>query len=117
MSAGTRALLSGMLLVLGFVADAQTNYTVLKSFGFPDQAGEHPDILVEGSDGALYGSAIVGEQLFWFGSPDNPQRSIVFKMRKDGGGYAVLHRFSDTNATVSGLDLRDKWSIVWDHLP
>src|SRR5688500_5480092 len=81
----------------------QTNYTVLRSFGFVEQAGESPDILIEGADGLLYGSSAIGSPLFFNASADNPPRGIVFRLQKDGSGYTILHRLDQTNEMVSAL--------------
>ena len=67
--------------------------------------GSWPQGVVEGSDGALYGTTQTG------GHPGGAEYATgsgtVFKLNKDGSGYTVLHRFSGTNgdgiAPWSGL--------------
>src|ERR1019366_151149 len=53
--------------------------------------GSSPQGLAEGSDGALYGTTRIGGRpsgdLYPLGS------GTVFKVNKDGGRYAVLHSF------------------------
>jgi uncharacterized repeat protein (TIGR03803 family) len=61
-----------------------TNFTRLHSFGNPDQMGYGPTAaLIEGSDGALYGTT----------SDDRGGNGSVFRVNKDGSGFAVLHSF------------------------
>lgn len=70
-----------------------SGYTVLHSFtGYEnDEDGSSPQGLVEGSDGALYGTTQIGGRpsgdLYPLGS------GTVFKVNKDGSGYTVLHCF------------------------
>ena len=64
-------------------AGAQTNFLRLKSFGVGD-AGSPEAPLIEGSDGALYGTSTRGGRA---------EGGTVFKVNKDGTGYAVLRRF------------------------
>src|SRR5262249_35125480 len=62
-----------------------TGYTVLKYFG--GASGEGMDArgaLIEGSDGALYGTIA-------FGGSNN--RGTAFTLNKDGTGYAILVNF------------------------
>jgi uncharacterized repeat protein (TIGR03803 family) len=64
-----------------------TGYTVVHTFRNADPTGVSPTgSLVEGSDGALYGTTSVDA------SREIP--ATIFKLRKDGSGYAVLHRWS-----------------------
>jgi uncharacterized repeat protein (TIGR03803 family) len=71
-----------------------SGYTVLHDFTgyFSGEDGSWPQGVVEGSDGALYGTTQLG------GHPGSAQygtgSGTVFKVNKDGSGYAVLHRFS-----------------------
>jgi uncharacterized repeat protein (TIGR03803 family) len=68
---------------LGSLALGQVNEMVIHSFGGSD--GEEPSgKLVLGSDGMLYGGTVHG------GTNDS---GTVFKMRVDGTGFTVLHRF------------------------
>jgi uncharacterized repeat protein (TIGR03803 family) len=84
----SRAVLHTTLPCYGLltVAQAQTNYERLKSFGFPS-AGDFftPSHLIQSSDGALYGTTSEG-------SSDNA--GTVFRLNTDGSGYAELHKFS-----------------------
>ncbi len=65
-----------------------SSYTVLRSFGSAGEDGRYPYAgLLEGSDGALYGTTYRG------GSNNS---GTVFKMNKDGTDYNVLHSFSLT---------------------
>jgi uncharacterized repeat protein (TIGR03803 family) len=63
-----------------------TGYQVLHNFGSVAADGANPQAgLVEGSDGFLYGTTFFG------GSND---LGTVYKFKKDGGSYAILHHFS-----------------------
>ncbi len=63
-----------------------SGYTVLHRFPGMSEDGIEPWAgLVEGRDGALYGTTLEGGTKGAFGT--------VFKLNKDGGGYAVLHSF------------------------
>jgi uncharacterized repeat protein (TIGR03803 family) len=70
-----------------------SGYVALHNFtGYRSgEDGSWPQGVVEGSDGALYGTTQVG------GHPGGPEYATgsgtVFKVNKDGSGYAVLHRF------------------------
>lgn len=73
------------------LAGAQTNYIPLHSFGTSNLSGAHPVAeLLEGSDGALYGTA-----------------GTVFKLNKDGSGARTLHTFGasqdDGSNPMAGL--------------
>jgi uncharacterized repeat protein (TIGR03803 family) len=58
------------------------------------QNGNNPDLLVEGSDGKLYGTTIYG------GVNSPPGDGVLFRVNKDGSGFRVIHRFcSNTNCT------------------
>jgi uncharacterized repeat protein (TIGR03803 family) len=71
-------------------AVAQTNFTIVKSFDLPPDASVPFCHLIEGTDGALYGTtAAGGVSNFGFGT--------VFTLRKDGSGYAVIKRFGGTD--------------------
>ncbi|HRZ36638.1 MAG TPA: hypothetical protein P5534_09755 [Candidatus Paceibacterota bacterium] len=61
-------------------------YSVLHSFGSDRTDGRGPrSALVEGRDGLLYGTTPVG---------GNRDCGTVYKLAKDGSGYAVLHHFT-----------------------
>lgn len=65
-----------------------SGYTLLHHFSLTAGDGHAPHgALVEGADGALYGTT--------FGTY-NLHAGTVFKLRKDGSGYSVVHRFRDT---------------------
>jgi uncharacterized repeat protein (TIGR03803 family) len=73
-------------------------YVVLRNFigGIGD--GLHPsEDLLQGSDGALYGTTA-------YGGADGIGSGTVFKLNKDGGGYAVLFSLS------GGADI---WLRAW----
>jgi uncharacterized repeat protein (TIGR03803 family) len=75
-----------------------TGYTTLRSFSNSGGDGVLPDAgLVQGSDGALYGTTDQG---------GSNHRGTVFKLNPDGTGYAVLRSFSDSPAAglVQGSD-------------
>ena len=75
------------------VAQAQTNYQRLKSFGIPELSGAYPQSPpIVGRDGKLYGTTE------WGG---NNNAGTVFKVNPDGSGYMVLYIF---NGSVDGLD-------------
>src|SRR5437870_5138687 len=77
-------LFSLSLLWTGPVAHAQTNYEILKSFD--GALGANPNsALIEGSDGRLYGTTIIGGV---------SNLGTVFALNKDGGGYSVLRSFT-----------------------
>lgn len=72
-------------------AHAAVQVQFLKSFGSPPDDGAWPDAtLVEGSDGALYGTT-------YFGGPNTNEfhkgNGTVFKLNKDGSKYSVLYSF------------------------
>ena len=59
--------------------------------------GSNPGLLVEGSDGKLYGSTIYGGINGGQGSIGD---GVLFRLNKDGSGFQVIHRFcSETNCT------------------
>jgi uncharacterized repeat protein (TIGR03803 family) len=65
------------------------DYKVLHSFGNTTNNDQFPWAgLIEGNDGALYGTCYSGP--FFFGG------GAVFKLNKDGSGYVVLHTFGRT---------------------
>jgi uncharacterized repeat protein (TIGR03803 family) len=61
-----------------------SGYAVLHHFGGVGDGSVPVAALVEGSDGALYGTTSSG---------GTNALGTVFKLSKDGGGYAVLHHF------------------------
>ncbi len=65
-----------------------TNYVLLRSFGTNGDGRTPQAAVLEGRDGALYGATPLGGQ---------DGVGTLFKLNKDGSGYAVLHTFS-TNA-------------------
>lgn len=72
-------------------------YTVLWRFTYAD--GLSPSALLEGSEGALYGTAHYGGRASNTNNVSNPASGmgVVFKLQKDGSDYAVIHQFSDVN--------------------
>ena len=65
------------------------NYTVLRSFSNTGGDGQHPNTeLVEGPDGALYGTTAQGGA---------GTAGTIFKLAKDGSGYAILHHYGTTS--------------------
>jgi uncharacterized repeat protein (TIGR03803 family) len=72
-------------------AHAAVQVQILKSFGsIPDDGAQPQAALVEGSDGALYGTT-------YFGGPNTNEfhsgTGTVFKLNKDGSNYSVLYSF------------------------
>ena len=64
-------------------------YTVLRSFtGTTTNGGKPLAALIEGMDGALYGTTFVG---------GSSNRGTVFKLNKDGTGFSLLRSFTGTN--------------------
>lgn len=64
-------------------------YLILRSFSSAGADGQRPNAeLVEGADGALYG----GND---FGNP--PVNGTIYKINKDGSGYAILRSFVNAN--------------------
>src|SRR6266568_1083211 len=62
-----------------------SGYGTMLNFSAPSGVGQYPaDPLLEGSDGALYGTTIYG---------GNANAGTVFKLNKDGSGYDLLHDF------------------------
>jgi uncharacterized repeat protein (TIGR03803 family) len=67
-----------------------SGYSILRSFDGTAGDGSSPTGgLVEGSDGALYGTTRGGGEI---------DRGTVFKLNKDGNGFTILHSFP-SNAT------------------
>src|SRR5437870_1905884 len=90
LSPTTALLLVGIGLAAS-VAQAAVHYQRLKSFGFPELLEQTPAAaLIQGSDGALYGTtAGGGVSLNW---------GTVFKVNKNGSGYTTLYRFGATGS-------------------
>jgi uncharacterized repeat protein (TIGR03803 family) len=61
-----------------------SGFAVLKNFDMPTTGGNPLRALIQGTDGALYGTAIIG------GSGGT---GTVFKLSPDGSGFAVLKSF------------------------
>src|SRR5207253_9784544 len=67
-----------------------TGYVVVRNFGLFAGDGRAPQAgLLQGSDGALYGTTSNG---------GNTNAGTVFKLNKDGSGYAILRSFDGYNA-------------------
>ena len=63
-----------------------SSYSTLHSFGGSGDDGKNPYAgLIEGSDGALYGTTFGG---------GNSSSGTIFKINKNGSGYEILHSFS-----------------------
>jgi uncharacterized repeat protein (TIGR03803 family) len=62
-----------------------SNATNLYTFGLVAGDGQTPMALVQGSDGALYGTTIAGGT--------NNNNGTAYKINKNGTGYQVLHNF------------------------
>jgi uncharacterized repeat protein (TIGR03803 family) len=80
-----------------------SSYEVLRRFTFADGDGQIPAGLVQGNDGALYGTTVEGGA----GGP-----GILFRLNRDGSGFTVVHSFSVTegdgqNARVAPLQGSD----------
>jgi uncharacterized repeat protein (TIGR03803 family) len=69
------------------------NLAVLHSFGGKPDGGYAFEELMEGQDGALYGTALEGGQN-GYGTGYNGW-GTVFKINKDGSGFTVLHHFEN----------------------
>jgi uncharacterized repeat protein (TIGR03803 family) len=81
-------LLWALTAFVGITANAQVDYRVLRGFGFGEQSGYYPfGTVIEGSDGALYGTARYG---------GNYAAGAVFKVQKDGTAYVVLHHLGSS---------------------
>lgn len=65
--------------------------TAIHDFNFAD--GHQPSgELVEGSDGFLYGTTPYGGNVLF---PGDVGGGTIYRIAKDGSGFAVVHRFSD----------------------
>jgi uncharacterized repeat protein (TIGR03803 family) len=74
---------------LAATSQAAVQFQLLSAFGVATNDGRLPQAaLIEGSDGVLYGTTSAG------GSNDS---GTVFKLNKDGTGYAILHHFNGTD--------------------
>jgi len=72
------------------IAKDGTGYTVLHQFSDDAEGWEPSAPLLEGSDGALYGTNLWGgDSACFFGC------GTVFALNKDGTGFAVLHSLVD----------------------
>src|SRR5438105_3344515 len=95
-SRGALWLLAGVLfwnLIPG--AQGQTNYQRIHSFGNPMSAGAGPrGQLLEASDGLLYGTTYSG---------GSNNLGVIFKVRRDGGGYAALLSFQAAAFPYAGV--------------
>ncbi len=60
-------------------------FAVLHSFTGSSDSRTPEGALIEGSDGALYGTTVFG---------DSATRGTIFKLNKDGSNYCVLHGFT-----------------------
>src|SRR6266511_2325775 len=89
---GTRIpkLLAGLLFLCpASTVCGQAVFERIRSFGFIDRLGDSPAAgLVEGSDGALYGTTTSG---------GNGNGGTIFKVTKDGKGYALVLSLAAAN--------------------
>jgi hypothetical protein len=102
----------GILTVLGLAltitASHAVTFTTLKSFGIlTNVTGCNPTSLVQGEDGAIYGTTSGGEGATIHGA--------VFKMQPDGSGFTALklltnyvEGFSPRAVTLSGNVLMEQ---------
>ncbi len=96
-ASGTMALpLAAMVILSGLLhVQAQTNFQRLKSFGSSLTDGAQPvGQLLEGKDGILYGVTYSG---------GSTNRGTVFKLNKDGSGYAELVLLTNVSAPLAGV--------------
>jgi uncharacterized repeat protein (TIGR03803 family) len=78
-----------LFFVLSRILFAAPSLTGVVSFGNPSQSAGYPSAeLIEGSDGSLYGTTSAGGA---FG------QGTVFRIGKDGSGFAILRSFTGTN--------------------
>src|SRR4030095_3604306 len=83
-----------------------SGYKVLHDFIRDGGEGYGPKEVMEGSDGALYGTTSFGGNGNCVNDFD-PGCGTVFKLNKDGRGYTILHHFNgpggDGQVPVAGL--------------
>src|SRR5205085_8763241 len=66
-----------------------SNYEILHHFGYSDTDGQNPQAgLIEGSDGALYGTSMAGGA-----NGSSALSGSVFRLKKNGSDYCLLHSF------------------------
>jgi uncharacterized repeat protein (TIGR03803 family) len=68
-----------------------SGYAILRSFSSAGGDGRNPRRLVEGSDGALYGTTLTGGAFLNY---SGFAAGTLFKINPDGSAYEVLHHFS-----------------------
>jgi uncharacterized repeat protein (TIGR03803 family) len=74
----------------GAIFTIQTNgsgYQVLYSFTNSPDGASPQEPLIQGDDGALYGTTFSG---------GSANKGIIFKIQPDGSGYQILHNFTNT---------------------
>src|ERR1700756_2785135 len=82
------------LMVLSATARDVVHYQRLMSFGSVPNDGNGPWVaLVQGRDGALYGTTHLGGR---------NNVGTVFKLNLDGSGYESLHHFGDRTGDGEG---------------
>ena len=84
-----------------------TGFSVLHHFTGTDGDGSSPNAVMQGGDGALYGTTYAG------GDGDN---GTVFKLSTNGAAYAVLHRFNGTGGdgvSPSGAPLQGADGVLY----
>src|SRR6266850_2674507 len=72
-----------------------TNFQRLHSFGNTNLAGAFPRRVIEGSDGRLYGVAVLDAPTY---------QGIIYCINRDGTGYRILHRFKKSDPTGDSPD-------------
>ncbi len=86
---------TGLGTVFG-VDTAGTNFLTLHTFTGGNDGQDPKARLIEGTDGFLYGTTVLG------GSGSN---GTAYKLRKDSSSYSVFHAFSSTDGTAPNAAL------------
>ncbi len=84
--------------VISVLPSRLSNFSTLHTFdanGMVDGGG--PKGVIEGKDGWLYGMTVMG--FLYYPTPGTVAfyGGTVFKMRKDGSGYQIIHQFQQTD--------------------
>ena len=93
-----------------------TGYNLLHLFNTANWDGAYPSALIEGSDGALYGTTsgitVAGSD------PNTNLNGTVFTLLKDGSGYTMLHSCDYRNGDgtcAAGLLWKAKMGCSWHY--